>query len=301
MASPREALAAKCKIDTVEFWAKTASGGFRRNLAGHGGIGIEGQRFEDLGEDARKETITAELFEDEYLDLLSVYSAGKRVSFTHPLFGVKQIRIESYQYQANENDMVDVTIVVVEDGERKQDFDFAFLNLGAEATRWAGFVNDFSLEIEQITLDGFDPSEYLDTTISLTFFDSINAFSSIIDVALEAEAAVDELAAAYSDFAATADDFVNELEDSLSAFSPLTDLVYESIAIAQDVVRSVSVLDNAPWNNFLVQAPVLIGDIALDFLGADNEDNIDLLLEYNPQLIDVGIISPGFELVVPVR
>lgn len=300
MASARETMAAKCKIDTFEFWANTVSGNLRRSLVGHGGIGIEGQSFEDLGEDAEPIKITAEIFEDEFLTLKSIFRKGKKVAFTHPLFDVSQVRFESLDYNADSREMVDVTISVFEDGEREIALAPIVLSLGTEAARWHGAISDINITATQLTADGFDVSDFVDPLILAAGNAANEAFSAVVDAALEAEAAVDELAAAYSVAAKSADDTISELEEAGGVFGEIIDDIYGSIAIAQDVVRSVSVLDSAPWNLFRAQAPTLMGSIAADFLGADNEDNVALILEYNPTLIDMGLVPAGVELIIPV-
>ncbi len=300
MASVRESIASECKIDTLKFWATGVSASRQRMLVGHGGIGIEGERFEDLGEGARRESLQAELFEDEYMKLDSIFADGKRVSFTHPLFGVRQVRIENISYRAGPRDMVDATIIVVEDGEREIALAPAVLNLGNEAQRWSGAVSNLAAETAALAADGFSILDVVTTDVALAFNAARDAFSGVVELAQAAEAAVEELAASYGDFAAATNDIINFFEDAGGVYATIADLAHESIAIAQDVVRSVSVLDYAPWNTMQVRAPVLIGAVVREYLGADTEDNINLLMQYNPTLIDAGMIPAGIELVIPV-
>jgi hypothetical protein len=300
MASVREQLAAKCKIDTVEFWAQSVQGGFRRNLVGHGGIGVEGERFEDLGEEARRETVQAELFEDEYLKLVAVFENGKKVGFTHPLFGVKQVRIEQISYRANDREMVDATIVLVEDGEREMQLAPVVLDLGTEAAKWDGVEAKYAEVSTQIVADGYPVSGVIDSVIEQEFSIQFSSFSDVVELALTGEAIIDEVSAAYETMAAAANDFISEFEDLSAVYAPYVDLGYETIAVGQDIIRSMSVLDSGPWNLFMTQVPTLIGDIAAEYLGVDSEENVDLILEHNPQLLEVGLIQPGFEIVIPV-
>ena len=300
MASVREQLATKCKIKDLEFWAQSATAQHGRTLVGHGGIGIEGERFEDLGEGARRHSLRAELYEDEYLKLKAIYTEAKRVDFTHPLFGVFQVRVQSIQYQAGPAEMVDVTITLVEDGEREIVLAPVVLNLGTVNWQWESALDDITVSVTEILSDGFSQDGFT-AAISAAWVSAATAFSAVLDLAEAAEAAVDEVAASYSEYADAALAVIEEMESSVDAvWGEVADAIYGTVGIAQDAVRSISVLDSAPWNNFLTKTPVLIGSIAAEFLGADSEDNIESILEYNPTLLDVGVIPAGFELVLPV-
>jgi hypothetical protein len=99
---------------------------------------------------------------------------------------------------------------------------------------------------------------------------------------------------------AATDDVLSELGEAGGALAEVVDSLYEMVAISQNIVQSASVLESAPWNLLKASVPTLIGAIAEDFLGSDNEENISLILEYNPTLIDVGIVPAGTELIIPV-
>jgi hypothetical protein len=45
---------------------------------------------------------------------------------------------------------------------------------------------------------------------------------------------------------------------------------------------------------------VSIAEIALEYLGTDDDEAIQLIIDRNPQIIDVSAVLPGVELSIPV-
>ena len=114
MTTTRDDILVNARIGSLEFVAKDCTGGeSARRIAAHGAIGMDGEWTEDLGEDARKDQITAELTEADWLKLDKIKRAGLVVDIVHPLFGAYQGRVVSCPYKAGALDHVDVTISLI--------------------------------------------------------------------------------------------------------------------------------------------------------------------------------------------
>lgn len=302
MPSDRELLASPCKIGALEFEAMALSGGGQRRLVGHSGIGVDGQVFEDLGEDARAETLRAEISESMYIKLDGLRREGKVVDIEHPLFGNFRGRVQTVNYEASIMEGVDVTIILVEDGEATMVLPPTVSNLPASAQRAKSLATQAADKKDDATALPDWPDAADDAWDD--FDSSWSDFDGTLDDVLEGTAVADELASAFKAVADDADVLIGALDDAVLEVTDLaeveaTDIIYEMIdAAGECVVAAGSQLVSA-WRRHETKGPVNLSNLLRDYLGSDNEDSLEKFLESNPAIIDLTTIPAGTELLLP--
>lgn len=299
MASTRDLLAAECKIGKVSFFATgCSSSGEARRIAKYTGVGVDGAYTEDLGSEARTDSITATVDEVTYLKLRAVKNAGKVVEITHPLFGTYQGRLVNIEFQANVNDMVDVTLSTIEHGLPSIIMATA-LSTGSAAQNTKSAYDNLGLD----DLDGLATPDLSDSIGNMQ--SSWTSFDSVLDAAMSGDVLFDEMAAAFNDIATAGQDLIDAVD---SAYNDIVDLVeypiqegvYDLIDSARDVVNSLERQAGDVWQNFQTQGSVSVAELALEFLGSDSDESIQRILDRNPQIIDVSALVPGVALSIPV-
>ncbi|MEE9367152.1 MAG: hypothetical protein V3W44_10720 [Dehalococcoidales bacterium] len=299
MASTREKLAAEAQIGPVKFWAtRVTPSGNPRRIMQYTGIGVNGAVTEDLGQNARVETWTATVDESVFSKLSFVKSAAEVVTCVHPLFGAFQGRLQDIPYEAGPDDMIDITCIIVEHGEpsdifilnttttaaQKQAGDAAFANLNLDEL--ADFPTDTGLPAAGAGLtSGWD------------------SFSSVMDAVGAADALYNDVASAYNELAEAGNLFINTIDDFADATQDMVDMVdttYELLDTARNYVDAMADEVSTVWQNLQVTNPLSVAEIALDLMGDDSEEAIDLILSRNPTIIDLLAIPVGTELSIPV-
>ncbi len=106
------------QIGPVKFWATSAQTNPNpRRIVQYTGVGVDGAVTEDLGQNARTETLNAIVEEDIYIALNDLKNEAKVVIIVHPLFGAFEGRIIDAVPTAGPADMVDIVVTVVEHGK----------------------------------------------------------------------------------------------------------------------------------------------------------------------------------------
>jgi prophage DNA circulation protein len=306
MTTTRQSLAGKLKIGTWEAWAKSLSGGGTRRLAGQKAIGVDGETFEDLGEDARRETMSAELDENEWQKLDNLRRAAKIYTITHPLFGTFQGRIVSCPYQAGLRDMVDAEITLVEDGEPTSNAAAVTITLPAAAQAYKAqkaAYDDASTDWDGLAIPA-------STDSSKSSFDSaMSDFDAQVDSAREGDASWEDLSSVYDDLGSTGGTFLDSLDEltdsALDVVNDVLDLGMDSLTYAViDAARTCigAATDQVTnvWRTLRTTTPVSVAELAVDWLGSDDDDSIDAILAANPQIVDLNYVPTGIELQLPV-
>jgi len=300
----RDKLIARCKIDKVEFIAAACSGGGKRRLVGGGSIGVDGEDFEDLGENARTEQIKATVDEQTYLELDSVRRAAKPVVCTHPLFGVIWARLSDLSYDADEKQGVNISITLVEDGDVS-----VFLNVNAtsfpQASGAAGAAADaFAEGLDDLDdLDDFG-GEFLSVVENCG--DLVDAFTDALEVAGEGGlAAVQALSGAFGELVDGVDSMLEQFDTAAASFaslidSDLPDLAYALVDAGRVAVDALVSASTTVWQPLQTSAPMGLDAVALEFLGSSDDDAIDRILSANPELIDLIALPPGVTVWLPV-
>jgi len=303
MASIREQLAAEADIGGVTFWATSASGpGAPRSIVQHGGIGVTGAVTVDLGRPARTETLKATVDETVFLKLIAVKDAAKVVDITHPLFGTFQGRVQDVPYEAGPDDMVDITVTVIEHGEPSILLAPAVVTLSsAAADADAAFAN---LGDDLDGLGDFPLTDDLTNNIT-NINSSYSTFSGALDDAQQGVASFEDIAAEFTAFAQAGQALVDSVDTAWDTVTELADfsvqdLVYETIDAARDCVNSMERQLGNVWEEFQVRGSVSIAELAREFIGADDDDSIQLILDRNPQIVDVSAILPGVSVSIPI-
>jgi prophage DNA circulation protein len=304
MASTREKLAGQAKVGGVEFWATGASGdGSPRRIVRYSGIGVEGQVTEDLGRDARVETLNAIVDEMVYIELKAVRDAAKVVTAVHPLFGVMQARLENVTYNAGPNDLVEIQVTLVENGDPSIFNPLSTLTLSGQTqdakSAWSDLNDSFS---ELNALDSL--TDDLGNAIG-GFQDGWGLFDAALDLAAAGDVLFDEMASAYNDLADLGGTLIDAVDTAWNDVTELVDyavedLTYDVLNSARGVVDALEKQAVDVWSAFKVVDPVSIAEVALDFLGVDDDDTIQQILDRNPQIVDINAIPVGVEISVPV-
>jgi prophage DNA circulation protein len=111
---PRTAV--KASYAGISFWAESVSGRAPRRVIEHQSFGRTGSDTEDTGAPSRRDTISARMDYDSYIDLYKAVHGGKPRLFTHPIFGSWQARasIDSDSVEARRPGVVTFSITFTE-------------------------------------------------------------------------------------------------------------------------------------------------------------------------------------------
>ncbi|MHC4890898.1 MAG: hypothetical protein ACYTEO_15700 [Planctomycetota bacterium] len=309
MVTIRDSIAAETTIGTIKFFATSVSGGGTRRIVRYSKVGVDGQDTEDLGEDARTEALRAELDEDVWQKLDNLRREGKVQTCTHPLFGVMKARILSCPYEADHTSMVSCTITLIEDGEHTIQIAPQYLSLPGAAQKARSVWDNLQLDDSVGGVANLDdpPSELTGATEDLeTAWDSFDA--ALTDA--ESGFVGDSLDASFGDLAEAAESMADAVAQTLdnNLMSDPTDLLelsiieptFELIDAARATVESAHEVTKNIWQDFQIKLPLSVGELAQDWLGEDNEENRDLILEKNPTIVDVNHIPSGESVILPV-
>jgi hypothetical protein len=80
----------------------------------------------------------------------------------------------------------------------------------------------------------------------------------------------------------------------------IQDLTYAAIDAARDVVDAMEQQTGNVWEEFTAMATVSVAELAREFIGFDDDESIQRILDRNPQLIDVSAILPGVSISIPI-
>ncbi len=298
----RASLAGMAQIGPIKFWATSAQTNPNpRRIVQYIGIGVDGAVTEDLGQNARTETLNATVEEDIYIKLNDLKNEAKILIIVHPLFGAFEGRIIDAVPTAGPQDMVDIVVTVVEHGKPIDVFVLPQkTTASAQQSASAAFAN--------LGLDNLDGLADFDSSTGLPaagagMNNSWASFSSVMDSVSTADALWTDVSAAYNDLASAGNVLIDAVDGFVDATQDMIDMVdstYELLNEARDFVDAMEQRIGSVWQNLQVTTPLSIAEIALDLIGDDSEETIDLILERNPTLIDLNAVPIGFELSIPV-
>jgi hypothetical protein len=303
MTSLRESLACKCKFGKFEFWATSTGGGGKRRIAQYNAIGVDGAVLEDLGEDARVETLKAYLTESEWIELDNIRREAKTKTFVHPLFGVYEARLAECTYEATILEGVTASLTIIEDGDHTIQLAPVVVTIPAAASAARGAADAFSEGLDDLSdLDGF--SDAFDLSV-LDMTDALSSWDSILDLAEAATSTWEQMGAEFDKLSSAAEGFIDQLDAAYDSVADLAtlgleDLVYCTIATARECVDSVQNSLSGALQPFKVVSPVGLWEVARNLMGSDDEDTIAQLLALNPSVVDLDCLPSGLELQVPI-
>jgi len=301
MTTTREKIAGEAKIGSVKFWATRATPQpTPRRIAQYGGVGITGATTEDLGKDARVETLTATVDELVFLDLDQIKNTADIVTCVHPLWGVFQGRLVDVVPDAGPDPMVDIVCTIIEHGDPA---DLFILNIGSTAAKKQS--TDATFDNISGDLDDLDdlPSSSGLPAAGQGMTGAFNNFSSMTSAVSAGDALWTDAAAAYTELSNAADvliDAVDAYEDATQAMVDMVDSTYELVNDAFDFVQVMKDAVASVWQEFKVTSPLSLAKIALEIVGDATDETLDLLLNNNPGLVDICAIPPGTALSIPV-
>lgn len=305
MGTIRELLATDALIGTEKIRAARLEGGGERRLAAQPAVKRDGATHIDLGEDARRETLVATVDEAQYQRLVNLRLSAKVHTMVHPFFGVFEGRVFSTRYTATDRTHVEATIVLVEEGDRSQNV----INTGGESDGLAAAADKVRAIVADVFL-GIDVLNDLAPPVAVVvavaeFTIAWDSFDASIDDVQVLASGPNELAALFGDLAEFAvalgdaiDAAVGEIEEFV--ISDVPDLLFSAIDLARAVVAEAQALEGVIWTTFHPTRAVLLSQLVFDLLGSVSDVNIDLVLDANPELIDVLAIQAGVPINLPV-
>jgi hypothetical protein len=301
----RSKLIAEAKIGTVSFVAASVSGAGKRRLQGGAAIGVDGEEFEDLGENARTEQIEATVDETTYLELEGIRRDAKRVTCQHPLFGVFEGRISDLSYKANERQGVDISVTLIEDGDHSRVMAPVQVSFPQASGAATASLDAFSEGLDEIPSDvGGDLLGEVAACGSL-----ISTFETALSsAALGGIAAVQDLAGAFGELSVGVDSLISSFDlaaESVASLadSDLVDLALSAVNATRQAVEALSNESTLVWQPLPVAGPLGLDAVAYDRameLGIDPDDALAQILSANTDLVDLVAIPTGFTLWLPV-
>jgi len=294
----RDKLLTNAKVGPIEFVAASVSGGgTARRLAIYEAIGVDGAELEDLGQGPRREVLKARLDEGVWQKLENLKRDGKAVQCVHPLFGVFTGRVESCPYEAGPKSLVDCTITLIEDGQHTVQLAPITLSLPDAASAFSAGLDD---------LDGLAmPDEWTDAQGNYGFtMDSFSDFDSTLSDVMSGGSSWTDLGSAFDSLVDTVDSVVTAVEgeirdlgqagaDMMDTALDLANKARQCVDAAQDELATV-------WEPFQVRGSLSVAELARDWLGSDDDDAIDQILDSNPSIIDINSIPEGMDILIPI-
>jgi prophage DNA circulation protein len=290
------------QIGTVKFWATSAQTNANpRRIVQYTGIGVDGAATDDLGVNARIETLNAIVDEDIYAQLLTIKNEAKVITMVHPLFGAFEGRLMDVVPNAGPDDMVDIVCTLCESGDPTALF-VTTINTAASAKQSATSAFD------NLGLDDLDGLSDFPTSTGLPaagagMNDSWASFSGVMDAVDSADGLWTDVAAAYNDLADAGNTLIEAVDGFVDATQDMVDMVdstYDMLNEARNFVDAVEQQIGSVWQDLKVTTPLSLAEIALELIGDDTEETIDLILDRNPTLIDLNAVPVGVTLSIPV-
>ena len=298
----RAALAGMAQIGPIKFWATSAQTNPNpRRIVQYTGVGVDGAVTEDLGQNARTETLNAIVEEDIYVKLNDLKNEAKLLIIVHPLFGAFEGRIVDAVPTAGPQDMVDIVVTVVESGKP---IDVFVLPPPTTASAKQAATSAFN----NLGLDDLDGLSNFPTSSGLPsagagMNSGWSSFSGVMDMVDSADAVWSDVSAAYNELADAGSvliDAIDSFEDATQDMIDMVDSTYELLDDARTFVDAMEQSIGSVWQDLQVVTPLSVAEIALDLIGDDTEETIDLILDRNPTIIDLNAIPIGFKLSIPV-
>jgi prophage DNA circulation protein len=298
----RELLAGMAQIGDVRFWAtRVTKGPNPRRIMQYTGVGVDGASTEDLGMNARTETLTAIVEEDVFNRLDLVKNAAKEVTIVHPLFDAFNGRLMDVVPEANPDDMLDIVVTVCESGDPIGLF-------VASAPTTASAKQATTSAFDDLGLDDLDGLADFPTSSGLPsagtgMNNSWAGFASVMDAVDSADALWTDVSAAYNDLASAGNVLIDTIDAYVDATQDMIDIVdstYELLDEARRFVDAMEKQSGSVWQDLKITTPLSLAEIALELIGNDTEETIDLILDRNPTLIDLNAVPVGVTLSIPV-
>ena len=202
---------------------------------------------------------------------------------------------------AGPEDMVDITCTLCESGDPTALF-VTTINTTASAKQSA--TNAF----DNLGLDDLDGLANFDSSTGLPaagagMNSSWASFSGVMDAVESANALWADATSAYNDLATAGDTLIDAVDGFVDSTQEMVDMVdntYDLLNEARNFVDAMEQKTGSVWQDFKITTPLSIAEIALDIIGNDTEETIDLILDRNPTIIDLNAVPIGLQLSVPV-
>ncbi len=298
----RATLAGMAQIGPIKFWATSAQTNPNpRRIVQYNGVGVDGAATEDLGQNARTETLNATVEEDIYVKLNDLKNEAKLLIIVHPLFGAFEGRIVDAVPTAGPADMIDMVVTVIENGKPIDVFVLpANTTASAKQSATAAFAN--------LGLDDLDGLADFDSSTGLPaagagMNNSWASFSGVMDAAQSSDALWADVTSAYSNLADAGNVLINTVDGFVDATQEMADMVDSTYSVLKEARNFVDAMEQQAgnvWQDLKITTPLSLAEIALDLIGDDSEEIIDLILERNPTLIDLNAVPVGVQLSIPV-
>lgn len=302
----RKLLAADARIGDVKLPVASVSGGGARRLQAQAAPKRDGETFQDLGEDAEGVTFKSTLREDVWLDLREIMRAARVVPVVHPFFPMFKGRIHSMQYEATGRSHVEATIVVKEEGEHQAQPLSAVseVRLGQAAAVVRAKADDVFQDLTAVGDLPDLPVSLVNASAALS--DRYTSFDLVLISVERGDASFQDLSGAWNDLAAASSLLLSELALAAETneelfFSDSDDLVPVLLWSAREAVLAAQTVEGVVWTTFTPTAPVMLMELAFDFLGLRTDAAVDSILDANPELIEVFYVPRGTPINLPVR
>jgi hypothetical protein len=303
MASIREQIAAQCQVGTLKFWATGLEHGGSRRVARYSSIGRTGGDSEDFGADALAHPIKAYLTEPTYFDLFELMNEGKVLDCVHPFLGSMRARLLDVKGSFGLEDGVEATFTLLEEGDHTQVVVGATSSPAAANQAARGAFDDLDDALDGLADIPDAPSGLTDASAGMTsswetFDGSLTGIEQGSGSWQSVEASLGELGDAAAELVAQADAVALDVDGLLDLGIPdLTYSLMDAARTAADVCkREVASI----WKPVRVSGPVSLAALAREMVGDDSDATFDRILDANPELIDLGALVAGTELVIPV-
>jgi prophage DNA circulation protein len=286
----------QASFGTFKFWALSASGPDGRRIIKHQGWGRNGPSTEDTGSDGRHERITAELTEDEYLDLRTLCHKAEVKVFNHPLLGSwrARVNIPNRSVDFSNVDRIQVELEFIEDTDQPPASPYDDETPAAKISRARSLYDD----VADIMTASDSPGNTDTATNWATFQTSWSAFDAQADFWDDAESDWQDVEKALDQVKTDAVALVEDLQ-AFTTFqegaSEVTSNLMRCLHTSHEYIDAIK-QQGKQW--YAVQANALtdLYTICLQVYG--HTDNVDQILSRN-NILDSFYIDVGTTLEFP--
>jgi hypothetical protein len=281
------------------------SGGIKRRIVRREGVGRDGANLDDLGRGPEEIKLKAELDEITYEKLQSIADEAKEISFDHPFRGVYKARIESISFDATEKSEFDVDINILIEGFVSKTSASTSTSATSAASQAQSSAQNVYDSLDDWLTNPHTPDDF--TNKANNYTDAFNDFDDHLDLINNGDSTNQQSMG--SDFAALGD-ASSDLMTAVDTYSDTVPIAAES-TLQEDIVTNMwhcsqalsayTAQNTQVWTNATVTSTsTSIDEIALDYIGAWDETQIENILNHNEQLVSLLCIVPGTEISIPV-
>jgi hypothetical protein len=290
-------------IGGVKLTVTSLSGGNNdRRIARYRALGVNGAELEDLGQDERQDSYAAVVSEVTFLELEAIKEAGQAVQIVHPLFGTYLGRLVSLRYQASSRSGIGITLAVVEDGvARAKGITAPSLPsaAGACSAAWAD-VNASILDLA--VLPGLPAEIYAGIATITTQWAQ---WSGLQTMALAGLVSGQSLAASMQDLGTAADTLLAATDNQWGLLAGieaicLEDSLFPLMTAVRAAVNAASATTARGFVTHTTASACSLAWLALQYMGREDDDTLDLILAQNPNQVDVAWVRAGVTITIPL-